>query len=57
MRALLFCLLFAVSAQAQQKVVQIWPGVAPGSEDWKQKEIAYLNEEKQQMIRNEDRDA
>jgi acetyl esterase/lipase len=52
MRTFLFCLLFAVSAQAQQKVIQIWPGVTPGSEDWKQKEVAYLNDEKQQMIRN-----
>jgi len=52
MRTFLFCLLFAISAQAQQKAIQIWPGVAPGSENWKQEEVAYLNDENQQMIRN-----
>jgi acetyl esterase/lipase len=38
--------------QAQQKEIPIWPGVAPRSETWTQKEVQYLNEQKQQMIRN-----
>jgi len=36
----------------QQKIIQIWPGVAPGSETWTQKEIQYVNEQNQQMVRN-----
>jgi acetyl esterase/lipase len=37
---------------AQQQVIQLWPGTAPGSESWTQKEVRYLNEQGQQMIRN-----
>ncbi|HET7101229.1 MAG TPA: alpha/beta hydrolase [Terriglobia bacterium] len=33
-----FAFLMACSASAQQQVVNIWPGVAPGSEKWTQKE-------------------
>ncbi len=36
---------------AQQPVFPVWPGVAPGSENWTQREVAYLNG-KQRMIRN-----
>ncbi|MEP6756267.1 MAG: alpha/beta hydrolase [Chthonomonadales bacterium] len=38
-------------ASAQQPVIPIWTGVAPGSETWTQKEVEYLNG-KQRMIRN-----
>ena len=37
---------------AQQEVIPLWPGTAPGSENWTQKEIQYLNDQKQQMVRN-----
>jgi acetyl esterase/lipase len=39
-------------ARAQQQVIPLWPGVAPGSENWTQKEVQYLNDQKQQMVRN-----
>jgi acetyl esterase/lipase len=32
-------LLLAVAAAAQQPTIKIWPGVAPGSEDWSQPEV------------------
>lgn len=49
-----FLLLYAVipGLQAQQQVIPLWPGTAPGSENWTQKEVQYLNDQKQQMIRN-----
>jgi acetyl esterase/lipase len=37
---------------AQQEVIPLWPGTAPGSETWIQKEVQYLNDQGQQMIRN-----
>jgi hypothetical protein len=37
---------------AQQEVIPLWPGIAPGSETWTQKEVQYLNEQGQQMVRN-----
>jgi acetyl esterase/lipase len=37
---------------AQQKIIPVWPGVAPGSELWSHKEIQYVNEQNQQMVRN-----
>lgn len=40
------------SATAQVQIIQIWPGVAPGSENMTQKEIQYLNDQNQQMVRN-----
>jgi acetyl esterase/lipase len=39
-------------ALTQQPVFPVWPGVAPGSETWKQKEVEYLNPGKQKMVRN-----
>jgi acetyl esterase/lipase len=49
----LFVLLGIGSAiSAQQEVIPLWPGTAPGSENWTQKEIQYLNEQGQQMVRN-----
>src|SRR5690348_10043032 len=45
MRALrlgIFVNIFAASALHAQ-VINLWPGVAPGSESWKQKEVTYTN--------------
>ena len=51
--ALILTLILSCTAiKSQQKVVHVWPGVAPGSEDWKYSEIEYLNEQNQQMVRN-----
>ncbi len=44
-------LAYSVAAMAQEPVMNLYPGVAPGSESWTQKEIEYLNG-KQRMIRN-----
>jgi len=43
---------FSNIISAQQEVIPLWPGVAPGSENWTQKEVQYLNEQGQQMVRN-----
>ena len=40
-----------IQASAHQTVIPVWPGVAPGSESWTQKEFEYLNG-KQKMVRN-----
>ncbi len=47
-------LLLCVSAivRAQQPVIPLYPGVAPGSENAKQKEAAFVNPDKQTRIRN-----
>jgi acetyl esterase/lipase len=45
-------LLFSLSLSAQQQVIPIWTALAPGSETWTQKEVQYLNDQKQLMIRN-----
>ncbi|MCX6302873.1 MAG: alpha/beta hydrolase [Bacteroidia bacterium] len=37
---------------AQQELIPLWPGTAPGSESWTQTEVQYLNEQGQQMVRN-----
>jgi acetyl esterase/lipase len=37
---------------AQEQVIPVWPGVAPGSENWTQKEVDYLNPQKEAMVRN-----
>jgi acetyl esterase/lipase len=49
-----FLVLYAVipGLQAQQQVIPLWSGTAPGSENCTQKEIQYLNDQKKQMIRN-----
>lgn len=44
--------IFCVRVSAQQPTIPIWPGVAPGSETWTQKEVEYLNPGKQNMVRN-----
>ncbi len=41
----------AMRVSGQQMVIPVWPGVAPGSESWTQKEVEYLNG-KQKMVRN-----
>jgi acetyl esterase/lipase len=39
----LYLILTASAISAQQQVFQIWPGIAPGSEKWKQKEVEFGN--------------
>jgi len=50
-----FCLALlcatSVSVRAQEQVIPVWPGVAPGSEGWTRQEIEYLNG-RQKMVRN-----
>ena len=41
----------ATQVSAQETVIPVWPGVAPGSENWKQQEVTYLNGT-QKMVRN-----
>lgn len=43
---------FSVAGIAQQQVIPVWPGVAPGSENWTQREISYGNAIMGQMVRN-----
>src|SRR5437773_4295024 len=45
-------LMVATSALAQQPVIAIWPGIAPGSEGWTQVEVEYLDGGKRKMVRN-----
>jgi len=42
----------AASTYAQQPVIPLYPGVAPGSENAKQKEVSFVNPDKQTRIRN-----
>ncbi len=43
----------AFAEEGKPLEIPIWPGVAPGSEDWTQKEVAYANAwDHKQMIRN-----
>ena len=44
--------LFAPRSSAQQQVIPVWPGVAPGSENWTQHEVDYQNAQKEDMVRN-----
>jgi len=37
---------------AQQQVIPVWPGTAPGSENWTQKEVDYLSKSGAKMVRN-----
>lgn len=37
---------------SQQQVIPLWPGRAPGSENWTQKEVQYNNEQNEAMVRN-----
>ena len=53
----LWCVALVASATAgpaaavHEPVIPVWPGAAPGSETWVQKEVGYLNG-KQRMVRN-----
>ena len=49
---LLLLLIISVTVKAQVQTIPVWPGVAPGSENWTQKEVQYLNDQKKQMVRN-----
>jgi hypothetical protein len=42
----------AFPARAEPPAIQVWPGIAPGSETWTQKEVEYLNPEGERMVRN-----
>src|SRR5262245_18748696 len=42
----------AAPTYAQQPVIPLYPGVAPGSENAKQKEVSFVNPDKQTRIRN-----
>jgi hypothetical protein len=48
----ILCLSVATSANAQQPVIPLYTGVAPGSENAKQKEVSFVNPDKQTRIRN-----
>lgn len=39
-------------AATDQKAIPIWPGVAPGSEGWKQKEVEFRGMDGKRMVRN-----
>jgi len=43
----------ATVGSAQQRIIPVWPGVAPGSEGWTQKEVGYPNPRtSEKMVRN-----
>jgi acetyl esterase/lipase len=50
--ALALLLSLAPAAHAQDRVIPIWPGVAPGSENWTQKEAEYRTPQGQRWVRN-----
>lgn len=52
MRPFLFLLLGLAPAFAQNLMVPVWPGPAPGSESWKQQEIEYTQPSGEKMVRN-----
>ncbi len=41
-----------LTLHAQQRVIPVWPGPAPGSENWKQKEVEYPSRSGKKMVRN-----
>ena len=45
-------LLAAASLAAQTETLRVWPGVAPGSESWTQKEVTYRNTPVGTVIQN-----
>ena len=47
-----FLLALATLLPAQRLVIPVWPGAAPGSEDWTQKEVDFLSPQKEKMVRN-----
>lgn len=43
----------SAKAKPAEKVIAVWPGSAPGSENWKQKEVEYKNDwDRKTMVRN-----
>ncbi|HWE96590.1 MAG TPA: GDSL-type esterase/lipase family protein [Tepidisphaeraceae bacterium] len=47
------CAADAAPSATQHSVIPVWPGVAPGSEDWKQTEVEYANTwDHRKMVRN-----
>jgi acetyl esterase/lipase len=54
MNSLVLALAMALTAaaHAQQPVIPLYPGVAPGSENAKQKEVSFVNPDQQTRIRN-----
>jgi acetyl esterase/lipase len=46
-----FAIIMSCSAHAQQTVIPLYNGIAPGSENWKQKEVEY-NQYGGKMVRN-----
>jgi acetyl esterase/lipase len=42
----------AFPAPTEPSAIPVWPGIAPGSETWTQKEVEYLNPEGERMVRN-----
>jgi acetyl esterase/lipase len=52
MRFAVALFLFAGVSFGSDQVVLLWPGVAPGSESWTQKEIEYKNQRGETMVRN-----
>ncbi len=42
----------AMPGRAQEQVISIWPGDAPGSEKWTRKEVTFVGFGNQQMVRN-----
>jgi hypothetical protein len=38
---LLLCLIVRENAPAEEEVIRLWPGAAPGSESWTQKEVRF----------------
>jgi acetyl esterase/lipase len=49
---LLMVLAGPLTLRAQQQVIPVWPGLAPGSENWTQTEVEYLNSRGGKMVRN-----
>jgi acetyl esterase/lipase len=43
---------FSIAASSQQKVIPLWPGVAPGSENWTQHEQQYVSPNHTRYVRN-----
>jgi acetyl esterase/lipase len=52
LQVLVLTMAWAALAQAQSPVIPLYPGVAPGSEHAKQKEVTFVNPDKQTRIRN-----
>lgn len=42
----------SITAVAQHRVIPIWPGAAPGSEKWTQKEVEFTTPQKELWVRN-----